>query len=304
MANERGEEAAPVSESAPAPSEPPGLPAPAAEPAAPPPAEPLSPTAAFRIALPHFEGPLDLLLHLIREHKIDVFDIPIALITEKYLEALKGMRESKRELDLDVAGEFLLMAATLAHIKSRMLLPDPEPQPAEEDQADPREELVRRLLAYQKFRAAAEELGRQDILDRDVFTRRAHLEAIPLAPGEVGLVEVSVFKLIEALDRALAKARIAIPHQVFVDRVSLGDAINGVIERLKREPRTSLDSLLTGVFDRQVIVVTFLALLEMCKLGLIRVCQEEGSDDILLWARDPDSLFGSTESPGVQDDYK
>lgn len=297
MMNERGEEAAPVPAEAPASSEQPEAPASAAAP----PADPSSPTAAFRIALPHFEGPLDLLLHLIREHKIDVFDIPIALITEKYLETIKAMRESKRDIDLDMAGEFVLMAATLAHIKSRMLLPDPEPQPSEEDQADPREELVRRLLAYQKFRAAAEELGRQDILDRDVFTRRAHLELIPLAPGEVGLVEVSVFKLIEALDRALAKAKIQVPHQVFVDRVSLGDAINGVIERLKKEPRTSLDALLAGVFDRQVIVVTFLALLEMCKLGLIRVCQEEGSDDILLWARDPDALLGSSN---VQDDYK
>ncbi len=297
MSNERGEEAAPVPVLAPALSEPPGASAPAAQA----PAEPSSPGAAFLVALPHFEGPLDLLLHLIREHKVDIFDIPISLITEKYLETLKVMRESNREVDLDIAGEFLLMAATLAHIKSRMLLPDPEPQPAEEDQADPREELVRRLLAYQKFRAAAEELGRQDILDRDVFTRRVHLEAIPLAPGEVGLVEVSVFKLIEALDRALAKAKISVPHQVFVDRVSLGDAINGVIERLKSEPRSSLESLLAGVFDRQVIVVTFLALLEMCKLGLIRVCQEEGSDDILLWARDPDSLLGSSD---VKDDYQ
>ncbi len=258
-------------------------------------------STAFRVALPHFEGPLDLLLHLIREHRVDIFDIPIALITEKYLETLKAMRESARELDLDVAGEFLLMAATLVHIKSRMLLPDPDPQPAEEDAGDPREELVRRLLQYQKFRAAAEVLARHDLLDRDVFARRARSEQIPLSPGEIGLVEVSVFRLIEALDRALAKARILVPHQVFVDRVSLGDAINAVIERLKSEPRTSLYSLLGGVRDRQAIVVTFLALLEMCKLGLIRVFQEPGSDELLLWARDPDSLLGSSD---FQDDYQ
>jgi segregation and condensation protein A len=290
MASERVQESAPAEETAKAPSAP-EAPAPEAP----------SPSTAFLVALPHFEGPLDLLLHLIREHRVDIFDIPIALITEKYLEALKAMRESAHELDLDVAGEFLLMAATLVHIKSRMLLPDPDPQPAEEEAGDPREELVRRLLQYQKFRAAADELARHDLLDRDVFARRARLEQIPLSPGEVGLVEVSVFKLIEALDRALAKARILVPHQVFLDRVSLGDAINAVIERLKSEPRTSLASLLGGVRDRQAIVVTFLALLEMCKLGLIRVFQELGSDEVLLWARDPDSLLGSSD---IQDDYQ
>jgi segregation and condensation protein A len=273
-------------------------------PAAPPPAAegaPPGPGAAFRVALPHFEGPLDLLLHLIREHRVDIFDIPIALIAEKYLQALKAMRERMRELDLDVAGEFLLMAATLAHIKSRMLLPDPEPQPGEEEAVDPREELVKRLLQYQKFRAAADELARQDLLDRDVFTRRSRLEQVPLAPGEVGLVEVSVFKLIEALDKALAQARLKVPHEVFFDRVSLGDAINRVVERLKREPRTSLDLLLEGMRDRQTIVVTFLALLEMCKLGLIRVFQQEGSEELLLWARDPESLRGSGD---LEDDYR
>src|SRR5436305_6072477 len=103
----------------------------------------------FRIQLPKFEGPLDLLLHLIREHKLDIFDIPIALITEKYLEALQEMRE----INLDVAGEFLVMAATLAHIKSRLLLPRQEAvaEQEEDQQADPREELVRRLLEYQKY---------------------------------------------------------------------------------------------------------------------------------------------------------
>ncbi|MBI5549371.1 MAG: segregation/condensation protein A [Deltaproteobacteria bacterium] len=252
--------------------------------------------AAFRVALPAFEGPLDLLLHLIREHRIDVFDIPIALITEKYLETLKAMKE----LDLDVAGEFILMAATLAHIKSRMLLPNPEPQLAEEDQTDPREELVRRLLEYQKYKAAGEELGRMDILDREVFTRRVRLEQIPLSEGEIGLVEISVFKLVEALDRTLKTARIVVPHQVIVDRISLGDAIAELVDRLKREPRTSFQTVLGDSSERQRIVVTFIALLEMCKLGLIRVYQEEGQDDILISVRDPDSLA----SAEVKDDYK
>jgi segregation and condensation protein A len=254
-----------------------------------------SPAAsAFRIALPTFEGPLDLLLHLIREHRIDIFDIPIALITEKYLQTLKLMRE----LDLDVAGEFILMAATLAHIKSRLLLPNPDPQLAEEDQGDPREELVRRLLEYQKYKAAGEELGRMDILDREVFSRRARLDQIPLGEGEIGLVEVSVFKLVEALDRSLKNARIVVPHQVIVDRISLGEAIASLIDRLKREPRTSFQAVLDGSRERQKIVVTFLALLEMCKLGLIRVWQAEG-EDILISARDPDNLAPTD----IKDDY-
>jgi len=255
-----------------------------------------NPAAAFRIALPAFEGPLDLLLHLIREHRIDIFDIPISLITEKYLAALKGMKE----LDLDVAGEFILMAATLAHIKSRMLLPNPDPQLTEEEQGDPRAELVKRLLEYQKYKDAGEELGRMDILDRVVFTRRVRAEQIPLSEGEIGLVEVSVFKLVEALDRALKLARLEVPHQVIVDRISLGDAISSLVDRLKKEPRTSFTAVLEGVGERQKIVVTFLALLEMCKLGLIRIYQEEGQDDILISARDPDALT----PVDVKDEYQ
>ncbi|HEY3447001.1 MAG TPA: segregation/condensation protein A [Myxococcales bacterium] len=260
-------------------------------------AAPVSPQEAFKIVLPAFEGPLDLLLHLIREHRVDIFDIPISLITEKYLQALKAMKE----LNLDIAGEFILMAATLAHIKSRMLLPNPEEQPgADEEQSDPREELVKRLLEYQKYKAAGEELGRADLLDREVFTRRARLDQIPLGDGEVGLVEVSVFKLVEALDATLRNAKIHVPHQVMFDRISLGDAISSLVERLKTEPRTSFHTVLGEVADRQKIVVTFLALLEMCKLGLIRVYQEEGQEDILISAKDPESL----QPAEIKDDYK
>ncbi len=260
-------------------------------------AAPLSPQAAFKIVLPAFEGPLDLLLHLIREHKIDIFDIPISLITEKYLQTLKVMKE----LNLDISGEFILMAATLAHIKSRMLLPNPEEQAgAEEEQTDPREALVKRLLEYQKYKAAGEELGRADLLDREVFTRRARMDQIPLGEGEIGLVEVSVFKLVQALDDALKNAKIHVPHQVIVDRISLGEAIAGLVEKLRAEPRTSFFHVLGEQADRQKIVVTFLALLEMTKLGLIRVYQEEDHGDILISAKDPDSLAPAE----IKDDYK
>lgn len=239
---------------------------------------------AFKIALPNFEGPLDLLLHLIREHKIDIFDIPIALITEKYLEYLARMKE----INLDIAGEFLVMASTLAHIKSRLLLPRQEVQGAEaeaEEQGDPRAELVKRLLEYQKYKDAAETLAKQDIFGRDVFTRQVEMEKVAIPEGEVGLVEISVYKLIEALDRVLKNAAPEYQHEVVRERVSLSDAIHRIADRLRADGRISFFALFEGVRQRQQIVITFLAILEMCKLRLIRVYQEEGQDDILLSAR-------------------
>ncbi len=257
----------------------------------------IGPAAAFRVALPTFEGPLDLLLHLIREHRIDIFDIPIALITEKYWEAIKEMKK----LNLDIAGEFILMAATLAHIKSRMLLPTPDPQPAEEEQAgDPREELVRRLLEYQKYKAAAEDLGRQDVLNRNVFTRRVQLEAIPIPENEVALVEVSVFKLVQALDDISRNEEKVAPHKVVVDSINLGEAIHSLLDKLRQKTNTTLLTVLQGSPERQKIVVTFLALLEMCKLGIIRISQSEGQNDIQVSLRDEKAL----DSASIRDDYR
>jgi segregation and condensation protein A len=238
---------------------------------------------AFRLALPTFEGPLDLLLHLIREHKLDIFDIPIALITEKYLESLASMRL----IDLDIAGEFLVMASTLAHIKSRLLLPKPESQgDAEpEDQGDPRAELVRRLLEYQKYREAAQSLLGRPILDRDVFARRATPERNAIPDDELGLVEVSVFKLIEALDQVIRNAAPEIQHQITRDQVSISDAIHAVAECLRRERQVSFAALFVGQSSRTRIIATFLAILEMCRLKLILIFQGENEGDILLTAR-------------------
>jgi segregation and condensation protein A len=249
---------------------------------------PEAPTArdGFRIALPHFEGPLDLLLHLIREHRLDIFDIPLALITEKYLEHLERMRE----IDLDIAGEFLVMAATLAHLKSRMLLPRHEAQKAAESEVvatleeagDPRAELVRRLLEYQKYKDAAEQLGRQDLYGRDVFTRQVPQEAVPLPEEEVGLVEISIYRLIEALDRLLQELAPKLQHQVVREQVSLSQTLRAIVERMREEPQLSFFSLFEGQRERHRIIITFLAVLEMCKLRLIRVRQPEGSSELIL----------------------
>jgi len=253
---------------------------------------------AFRISLPNFEGPLDLLLHLIREHKLDIFDIPIALITEKYLAHLELMRK----LNLDVAGEFLLMAATLAHLKSRLLLPRVEPQAVEDEEAgtDPREELVRRLLEYQKYREAAETLGAQPLLDRDVFPRRVVLIEAPVAEGEVGLVEISVFKLIEAFDKVMKAAKVEIPHEVLVERTSITDAISLLADRLRESTQLSFFSLFEGTRDRGQMVVLFLALLEMTRLKLIRLFQEEHTGDIVVRTASGRVL---DSAPEVDDDY-
>ncbi len=246
-----------------------------------------TPGDAFRIALPNFEGPLDLLLHLIKEHRLDIFDIPLALITEKYLEYLERMRE----IDLDIAGEFLVMAATLAHLKSRMLLPrqdvaeqgvDAVAELHQEDAGDPREELVRRLLEYQKYKDAAEQLARQDILDREVFPRRVPVEAVPIPEEEVGLQEFSVLKLIEALDRVMERLAPKLQHEVVREQLSLSDAMRGIAQKLAGQESCTFDSLFDEQRTRQAVVITFLAILEMVKRRLLKVSQEEPLAAILI----------------------
>lgn len=237
----------------------------------------------FQVALPTFEGPLDLLLHLIREHKVDIFDIPVSLITEKYNASLELMRD----LNLDVAGEFLVMAATLAHIKSRMLLPRTEPGPGELDaeaEGDPRVELVRRLLNYQKYREAAQELADHPLLGRDVFARR------PVARpeerrGPAPLVELSIFRLIEALDRVLKSVAPQSPHEVVREQVSLSVAMEQILTGLRAQPEVTFLSLFSGQRTRGAVVVTFLALLEMVRLRRVRVRQPEDGSDILVAAQ-------------------
>jgi segregation and condensation protein A len=248
--------------------------------------------AALHVKLPSFEGPLDLLLHLIREHKLDVFDIPIALIAEKYNQSLAEMVA----LDLDVAGEFLVMAATLTHIKSRLLLPRTEAPTeageAAEEQGDPRAELVRRLLEYQKYKDVARQLAENELLDRDVFARRI----TPAAAAQVksaALAEVSVYRLIEALDRVLKALEPRVGHEVVRDQLTLSAAMQGITAQLRPGERIGFFQLFEGQRTRGAVVVTFLALLEMVKLRLLRVNQDEGSNDIWVSA-EAGALEGGT----------
>ena len=257
----------------------------------------------FAVALPAFEGPLDLLLTLIQEHKLDIFDIPIAFVTARYLEYM----DAAKALNIDLAGEYLLMAATLAHIKSRMLLPREQAQEAAEGEIgpDPREELVRRLLEYQKYRHAAQLFGSMPQLGRDVFVRRAR-EQLPLAPGDAAYLkspELSVYRLIELMARVLKERKIEIPHEVFVERLSIGDRISVITDRLRAEDRITFTSLFADLreFERHRVVPTFLAVLEMARLKLIKVHQPERHSEIYL-AR-TESL-STTPPEGVSLDYR
>jgi len=278
---------------------------------------PARPVDAFRVSLPPFragqppfEGPLDLLLHLVKEHQVDILDIPIARITESYLATLALLRE----LDIDLAGGFLDMAAQLMLMKSKLLLPRTEvaeDAEAEEGGADPRAELVRRLLVYQKYKAAGAELGERDILERTVFTRRARAARPAAAEGPEGLADVSVFRLIEALDRALKNARPEAAQEILADRLSISDAIARVVEVLRLRGRASFEELLRGhegaPNTRSEVIATFLAILEMAKLMLVRVYQASYEEagaigaEILVEARD---TLGDGATPGSQEEYR
>jgi segregation and condensation protein A len=222
---------------------------------------------SFQIKLDVFEGPLDLLLHLIREHQLDILDIPIASITEEYLRYLAVMQE----LDLDVAGEYLLMAATLIHIKSRMLLPPEETVEGEEAETeDPRAELVSRLLEYRKFKEAAQTLG---LLESEA--RLLHPRGAPAMEFEVeGPLEVSMLELLRAFRDILTRAETtATPLEITPEEINVGQRIVSLVDRLAGESPLEFSRLFADDTRRVEIVATFLALLELLRRGLATVRQ-------------------------------
>jgi segregation and condensation protein A len=224
---------------------------------------------AWRVALPVFEGPLDLLLHLIQKHELDILDIPIGFITQRYLEYLNLMTN----MAIDVASEYLVMAATLAHIKSKMLLPTPpadQEDGLDDEELDPRAELVRRLLEYQKYKQAALDLASRSVFGQDVFARGPIPEVVE---GPAPLAPVGVFALIDAFNKVAARRKITIDHEVSFDRVSISERINEIIDSLKLRTRSTLEDLMPQSFSRSELVVTFLALLEMTRIKLTRLYQ-------------------------------
>jgi segregation and condensation protein A len=223
---------------------------------------------AYPVRLEHFEGPLDLLLHLIKKHEVNIYDIPIALIASQYIDYIDLMQD----LNLDVAGEFLVMAATLIHIKSRMLLPRPDP--AQEDpEEDPRDVLMRRLIEHQKFKAAAELLHERETLRSAQWTRAdgpiAEIAGEPPEPE----IEVDLFSLISAfravVERAKARPKVYLP----AEQIPIEERIEQLMGRLSETEACGFEELFDDVQTRAGLVVTFLAVLEMIRLKLIRVFQ-------------------------------
>jgi segregation and condensation protein A len=220
---------------------------------------------AYTFRLEGFEGPLDLLLHLIQKNELDIFNIPIALITEQYLEYLQLMKV----LNLDMAGEYLLMASTLLHIKSKMLLPKSS-DGEEEEEEDPRAELVRRLLEYQKYKQAAVELEKRPLLDRDVFIRLVAAESEP----EEEKIEVNLFELLEAFRKVLDRVKPETIHEVILEHLSVEDKIQEILTLLEKENRSmAFHRLFPDQASRRVVVVTLLAILELVKIKRIRIFQ-------------------------------
>ena len=244
-------------------------PEPAAAPAEMAVAEERPKVGVYAVKLPTFEGPLDLLLHLIEEHELDVMDIPIAFVAAKYVEYISLMDQ----LNIDVASEYLVMAATLTHIKSKMLLPV-VPTDQEDDaeiELDPRAELVRRLLEYQKYKHAAEQLSGSPVLGRDVFLRGV---PAPNVEGAAPLAGLSLFKLLDAFQTVLSRAKTTVDHQIDFERFSITDRINELSDLLKSRGKVLFEELFDGVRGRADLIVTFLAILEMTRLRLTRVEQE------------------------------
>ena len=244
---------------------------------------------AFPIKLSNFEGPLDLLLHLIRKHELDIHDIPIALITAQYLDAIALMQE----LDLDVAGEFLVMAATLIYLKSRALLPPEERDEFDDEEPlDPEAQLIQQLIEHERFQKVATALAQRPVLGRDVF-RRTVVES---SPGE--FVEpprpAGVGDLLLALQRVLSRRSGQPVHRVAQEHISIRDGLDLVLDRLRATPRVSFEGLFPEDASRGRIIVTFLALLELIKIGAVTVTQQDAYgtiDVVLLRDLDPDSVL-------------
>lgn len=224
---------------------------------------------AYSIKLPAFEGPMDLLLHLIRENKVDIYDIPIALITRQYLEFLGLMKD----LDLEIAGEFVVMAATLIHIKSRMLLPVEETTDTIEEM-DPRFELVQRLLEYQSFRDAALGFREQEGDWSRAMKRKPAGEGPEVQEPELHLFDLNIFDLIGAFKSVVQNA----PSEIMTltrETLTTKDRMNVILETLERVDALRFRELFEPGTSKAYLVVTFIALLELLRLGLARTYQED-----------------------------
>ncbi len=248
----------------------------------------------YRIKLDIFEGPLDLLLYLIRKNEIDIYDIPISMITEQYIAYLDAMKS----LNLDLAGEYLVLAATLLHIKSRMLLPVHEEEGVEEE--DPRAELVRQLLEYQAFKEAALDLNNRKLLDRDLFARQEPVDDLD-DDGDSPIREVGVFELVKAFQRVITERGGDFTMEIDTETMSLSQRVSEILDLLNEKRTLTFDELLGREFNRRSVVFTFLALLELMKMRVARAFQQAPYETIRIYLAV--ELEGTEDHEGAENDY-
>ena len=235
---------------------------------------------AYPVRLDTFEGPLDLLLHLIKKHEVSIYDIPIATVAQQYIDYIDVMQE----LNLDVAGDFLVMAATLIHIKSRMLLPRLDPSQEDPDE-DPREALVRRLLEHQKFKAAAELLHERETLRSAQWTRPDGPIAEIAGEAPEPEVEIDLFSLIAAFRQVVERAKQRPKVYLPAEQIPIEDRIEQLMAKLSETDACGFEELFADIQTRSGMVVTFLAMLEMIRLKLIRVFQTGAMGAIRVYKR-------------------
>lgn len=232
----------------------------------------------YKVELEIFEGPLDLLLYLIKKEEVDIYNIPIEKITTQYMEYLHLMRI----LDLNIAGEFIVMAATLMMIKSRMLLPVEDRPEEEEEEEDPRWDLVRQLVEYKKFKDAAARLQEKELHQEGIFGIGG--QSLAVEQEEVGVVlrDVSLFDLISAFNEVLKHARVEEIGEIAGDRFTVADKIDDVLYRLRRHARMTFSTLFGNRTTRTEIICTFLAILELARLRQLVIVQESSFAEIMV----------------------
>jgi segregation and condensation protein A len=233
---------------------------------------PTAKPSGYEVKLEIFEGPLDLLLHLIRKNEVDIFDIPVATITDQYLAYLDTMRA----LNISLAGDFLVMASTLVHIKSRMLLPVSD----DDEEEDPRMEIARPLLEYLRLKEVAGELSERDLLERDVFTRRLSPDFKNQFQDEEPILDVNLFQLMDAFKRLVDQAQPGASLKMEVERWSLEEKTALIVETLKSVEAVYFQELFDKDNTIAELIVTFLALLELIHVGMIRAYQPSPDKDI------------------------
>jgi segregation and condensation protein A len=222
-----------------------------------------------------FEGPMDLLVHLIKKNEIDIYDIPIAMVTEQYLSYLEWLKS----MNIDFAGDFLVMAATLAHIKSRMLLPTVSD---EDDDEDPRLEIARPLAEYLQLKSAAEELSRRALLGENTFVRQP-AEVRDLVPRDEEFIKIGLFELIDAFQQILKNISAEERLELTSDSISVKDRISELVDMFEEKKSLTFEELFAGAPNKSDVIITFLAILEMVKLCLVRLAQHSQTGLIRLF---------------------